>query len=1156
MATKKTTGKKLADMMYGNPEGAAFGITPMIGKRREDRQDREAAKSFPVDLARGAVAGFVGMPADILNIPGAVYSAVTDKDLYKIPYGSEDILKNLPFGTETPAGQFASGLGILGGGSANIGPAIRGAKALPGALKTAARNLSTPNTLNPQAGVIKMKGGNWLGGSVESGLKPLRSQTAGRSDPAEMLSRMRERYTPEEIAKLQGASRTHVLESIADLEKEVALNNWVDRNLGNYVKKEMATPEDPVRRLAEEGIVHIPSEQVGVNRYRAPKHREAYGGEQLGKSEAARAWEDASDVAINAPTARTVRANESLYQANPWTEKLSPEERVYALNRPASTQHEISGLGFDHILDVLREDVATGRIRPEQLNKVSMEQAVRRTYEYDQEMAKKMRETALKQQEGFPTYKEYPEGYRWIELNLTPEQKAIAKDYQERFQTELGKRVAAHPGDKSGKIPTAEIKEQLQKEMGPNPMQGLEDALKYEGNTMGHCVGGYCPDVVEGRSRIYSLRDAKGEPHVTVEVAPRKASIHGGEDDAAYARIVDEADRMFGAEAEGTQEYMSFVNNKLDLLHQDQPPAIVQIKGKQNKAPKEDYLPYVQDFVGSGQWSDVGDLQNTGLKTLDQAFPDYEMVKYFNRANPDKRYVSQKEIDDFTKEWNSPEASPDGMARGGPVHFSDNPDVMQLELAGGGIVRMGVGGAMAKTGTKGGAKAAKEAVKPNLVIKSKPGIIVSDLIDEDPEIAKRLGALARAKRQADIAAEGKRLELAKQTQPSVGYRQTTEKKPDPLVGTRFINEAPFGLNPNDPFDLGKFQGASGLVLPWDSQSRNVKTTQVSGMDLPNQIFRSTHGGVPYSFDTQHAARGIVGSSGEDISKRVKTRADTAVRENIDLGGSGELLHMPITMGFRAEDYALPYSEFSFDLINYKLMTGELTLKQAEELANMVRNFEPPKYKGKKPFADFAGFTSPEGLEQIYTGQGINAPSGELRKAIADRIIHQKGSQEKLGFNAEDLMNATTYEPLRGVDKGFIGSSVMRNTPTGMQLSPSAGKYPYDTDFSGEHLGRLEDNVDVEALFYRTLNPIKRELMDRETKKPYTRESLRNAAIGAIEKRNENVSQMIDQQFLDDYDTYITELRKPTEYKKGGRVRKYAEGGEITADDLILEERKL
>jgi hypothetical protein len=37
-----------------------------------------------------------------------------------------------------------------------------------------------------------------------------------------------------------------------------------------------------------------------------------------------------------------------------------------------------------------------------------MEQAVRRTYEYDQEMAKKMREAVIKQQEGFPVYKEYP----------------------------------------------------------------------------------------------------------------------------------------------------------------------------------------------------------------------------------------------------------------------------------------------------------------------------------------------------------------------------------------------------------------------------------------------------------------------------------------------------------------------------------------------------------------------------------------------------------------------------------------------------------------------------------------------------------------------------------------------------------------------------
>jgi len=154
MATKKTTGKKLADMMYGNPEGAAFGITPMIGKRREDRQDREAAKSFPVDLARGVVAGAAGMPGDIESL----IRMLPGLDERTILPTSEDVLKRIPFGTDTPAGRFASGLGTLAGGSAPIGPAIRGAKALPGALKTAARNLSTPSTLNPQAGAIVYHG--------------------------------------------------------------------------------------------------------------------------------------------------------------------------------------------------------------------------------------------------------------------------------------------------------------------------------------------------------------------------------------------------------------------------------------------------------------------------------------------------------------------------------------------------------------------------------------------------------------------------------------------------------------------------------------------------------------------------------------------------------------------------------------------------------------------------------------------------------------------------------------------------------------------------------------------------------------------------------------------------------------------------------------
>ena len=47
-----------------------------------------------------------------------------------------------------------------------------------------------------------------------------------------------------------------------------------------------------------------------------------------------------------------------------------------------------------------------------------------------------------------------------------------------------------------------------------------ENDLDVEGEKMGHCVGSYCDNVASGETTIYSLRDAKNEPHATIEVAP------------------------------------------------------------------------------------------------------------------------------------------------------------------------------------------------------------------------------------------------------------------------------------------------------------------------------------------------------------------------------------------------------------------------------------------------------------------------------------------------------------------------------------------------------------------------------------------------------------------------------------------------------------
>lgn len=79
---------------------------------------------------------------------------------------------------------------------------------------------------------------------------------------------------------------------------------------------------------------------------------------------------------------------------------------------------------------------------------------------------------------------------------------------------------------------------------------------RYEGDVMGHCVGGYGNTVDRGEVQIYSLRDPKNEPMVTMEVEP-----DGG---------------------------------------------IVQIQGKANTYPKDEYQERIKDWIQTGFEDVVG----------------------------------------------------------------------------------------------------------------------------------------------------------------------------------------------------------------------------------------------------------------------------------------------------------------------------------------------------------------------------------------------------------------------------------------------------------------------------------------------------------------------------------------------------------------------
>jgi len=812
-------------------EGAAFGVFPQM-KPKRSKQDREAAKNVPVDLARGFVAGALGMPGDIESFARLPYELITGNESPTILPTSEDIEKRLPFRSDTPVSRAATGLGTLGGGF-YTGPlsGFRAATAVPKAVARAGKDF-VQAAGQPAVNVVKPRGGNWLSGSVEKVLDPLIQKG--------IINNVNIPYGPEfdaaamrRIAELKeaasqpdykgGAARVaeHLERDINNPRRanEAALNKWVQSNLTNYVKKDMGTPDDPVRKLAEEGISHLPKDaSMPLNMSAVRETRKEAGfPEPYGQSWQGMLYESKADKPIGFGTAGEM-INRG--KGEPWMEKVDPFTKVYGIS-PMESVNFTQDLGFNHIMDVLRQDVASGRIRPEQLSKVSMEQAVRRTAEYDQEMAKKMAQAQAKITEGMPTLKEYPEGYKWIQLappkELPKGYSAILDDVTGSYKVvdEDGKEAFPRKPDKLGHINVPFFKtadEAIADALKRDPR--LEEALKYEGDTMGHCVGGYCDDVREGNSNIFSLRDAKGEPHVTVEVRPKKYDN--------YALPVDE---WFESQPEAVKNAINESGYKgYNIRYSPQykeavaamPPDIIQIKGKGNAKPKADYIPYVQDFVSSGKWSDVGDFANTDLVDIQKSMipwpkntqaeqidrlvggmmggtqtPMYKSNKeLLSKAEKElgNRYITQQEYENWLAKQLNPDVPPpiEGMSKGGKVKEA---------------VELGVNEIKALLGM---AKEAPKGVEPIVVKPSEraaAGRKAAELIKSQPQI-KASEALGRMKEK--------------------GFKRTTTTQADRTrVGGGNIGGAPFSaISEADPLYAGKVWG----VMDEGTASRLINLT--------------------------------------------------------------------------------------------------------------------------------------------------------------------------------------------------------------------------------------------------------------------------------------------------------------------------------------------
>lgn len=457
--------------------------------------------------------------------------------------------------------------------------------------------------------IVKDKGGQWLSGSVENAVRPYGGT----------------------LVSGEGAD-TNPLVSAHNI-KTKAVNDFLSKQLTRYIKNDMGTPHDPVRELAERGITHFP-DPVHLEEEGAAQHGRGHNGyedygwkkkqrelagypiEGSGKSNLAKGWESRADLEISTHRAKDFLYNKDheyvteVMKNNPWLSKVDSETRIHGSKDPS-----MSRLGFDHLVDELHNSTAPGsdlpdhlQLRPESLARMSVPQAVQHVHNVNEWRKGNKAKADAKRAFNPATYlhKDYPgEDYAWYELKSSPDvtpavpavygpgPHQVTGAYPQKFDTEEEARnyVKEFPeqirkaNDKGQFDPILKQFEQYpltyigqsQETVTPAIPAGedkhLKDALKYEGDCMGHCVGGYHEEVANGNSRIFSLRHKKtGAPHVTIGTAPIMQYLKG--------------------------------------------PAreeINQIKGKGNAAPIDKYKLFVQDFVKSKPWAHVGDLQNSGL---------------------------------------------------------------------------------------------------------------------------------------------------------------------------------------------------------------------------------------------------------------------------------------------------------------------------------------------------------------------------------------------------------------------------------------------------------------------------------------------------------------------------------------------------------------
>jgi len=543
------------------------------------------------------------------------------------------------------------------------------------------------NVINPRMNIIKDPGGMLVGGE-----KALDDELISIKKTENNFPHAHQYFVP------AGPER----EALKD-PNAVALNAWIDTKVKKYIRNQAGSKDDPILKAIESGVEHnFTPPQSGDTKYTIAMKRKFAGKDPQGiaTTERGKDWEYTVDSIFNPVKSSEIKdilqRNKDLPPSEASDKFLAsvlrtehdlpvytkkdldalqlinqiPDETVYGLN-PAITNK----LGLDHMTDVLSEDLNAGRLRPEQLNQMSMEKAIRRVAEYDAEKAKIASKAEADRIKDLPIPITYNKDYKWLELK--------------------------HPTD-------AKI---------------TKEALESEGNQMGHCVGthrDYYNGVMNGSKQIFSLRDANNVPRVTIEtnivrdldrwLNANKETI-ANDPELSKMIFTDDFDskypRTLRDDEDLANEYigsMKKIMKEKGLPINEDPGAYVnikQVKGKKNSRPKDEYQDYISDFIKQNPTGheivDIHELDNTNLMSAQNVsehgftpkdvhfHPDVEkIVKNYPKEKLMQMYrganmqPSQVEFDLAVKENIFREAARD-FARQGKGYFTKDELINHLK---------------------------------------------------------------------------------------------------------------------------------------------------------------------------------------------------------------------------------------------------------------------------------------------------------------------------------------------------------------------------------------------------------------------------------------------------------------------------------------------